>query len=250
MKRLRHFLIYRIGVPLLNALDALIARYSACGNPAVFDHRHFPWAAELEANWEVIREELEEILRQRLSFPGMETITSDLSHMTNDQAWKTFFLYGYGYKIEPNCARCPETTRILESIPDMKTGLFSFLLPGKHIPRHRGEYKGLIRCHLGLIIPLKKEQCRMAIDDELVVWEEGRLVIFDNSYHHEVWNDTDQLRVILMFDVVRPMRWPWNWINRAIIRIITWSPYVQAARRKQEAWNREEKAKASEPVPV
>ena len=122
-------------------------------------------------------------------------------------------------------------------IPDIETAFFSVLAPNKHIPRHRGEYKGLIRCHLGLIVPGEPGDCRMNVHDQTVHWEEGKFLIFDNAYHHEVWNDTDQTRVILLIDVVRPMRFPYSWINRMVIRMIGWSPYIREARRNHRKWD-------------
>lgn len=55
-----------------------------------------------------------------------------------------------------NCARCPRTMELLRKVPGAKTAFFSILSPHMHIPAHCGPYKGVIRCHLGLIVPNPK----------------------------------------------------------------------------------------------
>jgi aspartyl/asparaginyl beta-hydroxylase len=79
----------------------------------------------------------------------------------------------------------------------MKTAFFSILAPGKHIPVHRGPYQRAIRAHLGLIIPDPKERCRIRVGNQFAHWNEGEVMVFDDSYVHEVWNDTDGIRVVL-----------------------------------------------------
>ena len=149
---------------------------------------------------------------------------------------KTFFFYAYGFQAPQICVRCPETTRILAQIPGMKTAFFSILSPGKHIPRHRGPYKGVIRYHLGLIVPEPKERCRIQVGDEIRHWEEGRSLIFDDTYPHQVWNDTDGLRAVLFVDFVRPLRFPANVLNGIILKLIAWSPFVQDGVANYKRW--------------
>ena len=235
IKSVRQFFIYSIGVPVLNALDRWIAHYSLVGNDAVLDPDPFAWATEIEDDWETFRDEFLQLVADKYEFPSIEDLAEDLTHMTRDAKWKTYFLNVYGEDL-PGSERCPKTMAALHNIPDMKNALFSILMPGKHIPKHRGEYKGFLRCHLGLIIPKDRTKCRMNILDETVCWEKGQLVIFDNAYHHEVWNETDEKRVILMFDVIRPMRAPWNYVNKAIIWFLGFSPYVRAGKKNQKEW--------------
>ena len=118
----------------------------------------------------------------------------------------------------------------------MTSAWFSILAPGKHIPRHAGVTKGMIRCHLGLVVPSKREQCFMKVDDEVCVWEEGKCFLFDDSCKHEVWNATDEERVVLLLDFERPMAWPGRTVNFALQRLLRLSPFVRDARRNQMAW--------------
>jgi len=97
-----------------------------------------------------------------------------------------------------NCARCPETTRLIENIPGMKTAFFSILAPGKYIPEHRGLYKGFIRYHLGIKVPKPFNQCGIKVDGEIRHWEEGKSLIFDDTFTHEAWNLSEEFRVVLL----------------------------------------------------
>ncbi|WP_087718496.1 aspartyl/asparaginyl beta-hydroxylase domain-containing protein [Salinicola salarius] len=225
-----------MGRKVLKGVDRFIARHSLVGDPAFFDPADFAWTRELEANWPVVRAELDEILRERDALPNFQDISEDQKRLSKDNQWKTFFLYGYGYKMEENCVRCPETTRLVERVPGMKTAFFSILAPGKHIPAHRGPYKGVMRYHLGLSVPEPRERCRIRVGHEVAHWEEGKSMLFDDTYNHEVWNDTDGVRVVLFMDVVRPMRFPASLVNRMAFTLIRLSPYVQRARRNQKRW--------------
>jgi beta-hydroxylase len=154
----------------------------------------------------------------------------------------------YGRKIAENCSRCPETTRLIEAIPGIKTAFFSILAPRKHLPEHRGPYSGVLRYHLGLIVPRQKEACRIRVDSEVAHWEEGRSVVFDDTYMHEVWNDTDEERVVLFVDFARPLSFPVSMLNNAVIWLFGRSGYVQEIVDNVDEWNRHTgPATASEP---
>ncbi|WP_235208008.1 aspartyl/asparaginyl beta-hydroxylase domain-containing protein [Pseudomonas putida] len=227
-----------IGLWVIKRLENAIRRYSKVGVTPFFDPAQFSWTGALEAQWQVIRGELEQVLTRQDDIPNFQDISKDQLNITQDDRWKTFFLYGYGYKMENNCERCPETTRLVESIPGMFTAFFSILAPGKHIPPHRGPYNGLLRAHLGLMVPEPKEQCRIQVEDQTRHWEKGKFVIFDDTFRHQVWNDTDGTRVVLFLDVQRPLVWPGAWLNRVVLQLIRWSPFIQDARRNHRAWER------------
>ena len=116
--------------------------------------------------------------------------------------------------------------------------MISILSPRKHILDHRGPYKGVLRYHLGLIVPEDAEACRIRVGDDFRHWEEGRSMIFDDTFNHEVWNDTDETRVVLFVDVMRPLPFPESLINWLIVKVIGLSPFVLDAKRNQEAWER------------
>jgi aspartyl/asparaginyl beta-hydroxylase (cupin superfamily) len=189
------------------------------GNKTFFEADDYPWVASVEADWMVIRKELDALLVRRDQIPNFQDLSEKQRVLTEGEQWKTFFLYAYGVEAEENCARCPETVRIVKRIPGMKTAMFSILAPKKHIPPHRGMWKGMLRYHLGLIIPEPKGSCRIRVGKEERTWDEGKSLVFDDSHEHEVWNDSDSYRVVLFVDVVRPLVFPLSLVNRAVIWI-------------------------------
>jgi beta-hydroxylase len=225
-----------VGEWLLDRLDRLVARFSVLGDPPFFSTDDFLWTAGLEARWETIRKELDAVLAYRDALPSFQDISTDQATITDDDRWKTFFLYGFGFRSDANCERCPETTRLVEAVPGMCTAMFSILSPGKHIPAHNGPYKGVIRYHLALRVPEARARCRIRVGDEITTWEEGRSLLFDDTYEHEVWNDTDEIRVVLFLDVVRPLRFPMNVVNWMVIKAIAVSPFIADARRRHLEW--------------
>ncbi len=226
----------QFGARALEGLERFVTRGSAVPNERYFRTDGIPWIQHLEANWRSIRGELDDVLVDRLALPSFQDISTDQHYLTEGDDWKTFFLYGFGFRSEPNCARCPETAALVADIPGMQTAFFSILAPGKHIPDHRGPYKGLLRYHLGLKIPEPRDLCRIDVGGEVRNWEEGKSLLFDDTYVHEAWNDSDEVRVVLFVDVVRPVRQPAALLNEALIAAIKWSPYVGDAKRRHLDW--------------
>ncbi|MEA5496731.1 aspartyl/asparaginyl beta-hydroxylase domain-containing protein [Limnoraphis robusta Tam1] len=238
-KRVMEFLILKVGANLLWTIEKLIPKYSLIGSNPFFEREQFDWVPELEAQWEAIREEMYEVLKYRDELPCFhEILPYQNAQISADNDWRTYFLFGYGNKIEKNCERCPETIAALEKVPGLKTAFFSIFLPGKHLPDHRGPYKGLTRCLLGLKVPEPKELCRIRVDNEVRHWEEGKCMLFDDSFRHEAWNETNETRVVLFIDFVRPLRFPLNIINQLLIQAIAISPLIKDAKVNQKYWDK------------
>ncbi|TAM83809.1 MAG: aspartyl/asparaginyl beta-hydroxylase domain-containing protein [Acidobacteria bacterium] len=184
-----------------------------------FEPQEFPWVPAVEAEWKTIRKELDELMLRRDEIPNFQDYSPIQRRITQDDRWKTFFLYQFGHVEKENCARCPETVRILKKIPGMNTAMFSILAPGKYIPPHRGAYKGVLRYHLGLLVPKPEHSCRIRVGNDIRHWQEGKSLIFDDSHEHEVWNDADSYRVVLFVNFRRPTAFPLSLANRLLIWI-------------------------------
>ncbi|MBJ3775258.1 aspartyl/asparaginyl beta-hydroxylase domain-containing protein [Acuticoccus mangrovi] len=219
-------------------LEAWMGKGSLVGDKPVFDNKDFPWARMLEENWETIRGELEGVLPTTGDLPTMQYISKTQRKIIKTDGWKTYFFRAYGQRAEENCRRCPETARLLERIPDLELAFFSILAPGSHISAHRGVYKGLLRAHLGLIVPAPSEDVRMSVGDEMIYWKEGTCVVFDDTFRHEVWNDTDGVRVVLLLDVHRPLPAALDRLNRAILRVARVMPFVTEPVKKHREWEK------------
>jgi len=224
---------------VIQKIESLVPQYSKVGDSIFFSKEQFPWVDMLEANWKVIREELDEVMEYADALPNFQDISPRQSRIANDNLWKTFFFCAFGFKSKKNCDRCPETAKLLEKIPGLKVAFFSILAPGKHIPEHRGKHKGLIRYHLGLKVPEPRSACRIRIADQIAYWEEGKSLLFDDTYYHEVWNDTNGYRVVLFLDIARPLRFPLSLVNWLACTVISLSPIVQVARGNHEDWEKQ-----------
>ena len=117
------------GERLLAPIERWIGRRSLVGDATFFPLERFPWVRHVEENWLTIREELERVLQDRAALPNFQDISTDQESITDDDRWKTFFFYGFGFRSDANCERCPETTRLIERVPGMTTAFFSILAP-------------------------------------------------------------------------------------------------------------------------
>ncbi len=220
-----------LGLATLKLLARLYSRQSRVPDVPVIPNQHFPFVTELEANWAEIRAELEAILQDRERIPFLDKISPDQSRISHSQKWRAFFLWGLGEELTGNTARCPKTAALLRRVPGLRSAWFSILAPNYRIKPHRGITKGVLRSHLGLMVPRHWKRCRMAVGGEMVHWREGKCFVFDDSLLHQVWNRTNEERAILLFDFDRPMRWPASALNRLAMKLLKRTAYFRDARR-------------------
>jgi beta-hydroxylase len=219
-------------------LERRVAEVSIHPDLPVYDPAWFPWVTEIEAEWRSIRAELDQVMRFRDQIPSFQSLLKEVSAISSDDQWKTFFLAGMGMDCRENAKRCPETMRLLKKVPGMRTAFFSILSPRKHIPAHRGAYNGILRFHLGLIVPEPREKVRIRIANDICHWSEGRSLVFDDSFNHEVWNDTDSYRAVLFVDFARPLKAPFHAMNEAFLDMAFVAPFLREAGTKQKRWEK------------
>jgi beta-hydroxylase len=231
-------IVQYLAVVFLRTIERLYPLLSIHGDPTFYNPTMFKWTEKFEANWEVIRQELEQVLQYKDNLPAFQDIAEDDAYLTKDKNWKTFWIYHYGaIPIENNVKRCPETALLLSQVPGLVSALFSILEPHKHIEPHRGPFKGIVRCLLALKIPEPREKVRIRVGSEIRHWQEGKFLVFDDTYNHEVWNDTDGVRVVLFMDVDRPLYFPLNLINKLIVKSFGISPKVRKMMENQAKWD-------------
>lgn len=228
----------RVVQGLVDKAEALNLKYAANGNPPVYPTDEFPWAREVEGEWRLIRAELDRILVRKGDLPAFHEISSEVRSISSDQNWKTFFLCGYGIKSEEAIRQCPETWRILQKIPGLKSAMFSIFEPGKHLPPHRGPYNGVLRFHLGLIVPDQPDKIGIRIADDTRHWREGEALIFDDAYEHEAWNHSDSVRVVLFVDFEKPLRFPASVTNKAVLNLAVFTPFIREGYKAHKAWEK------------
>lgn len=183
-----------------------------------FAREEFPWAAEVEAATAEVRAELEAVLADGEGLkPYVNHAAGTAGARTwqgiNQSAdWSSFHFFRHGERYEDNCRRCPRTAALLESIDLHRVpgygpeAMFSVLRPHTRIPPHHGPVNGRVVVHLPLIVP---PDCgALKAGDQQQSWQEGRLMMFDDAFRHEAWNDSDETRVVLIFDVWNPLLEP------------------------------------------
>jgi aspartyl/asparaginyl beta-hydroxylase (cupin superfamily) len=184
--------------------------------PAIpfYDRSMFPWARELEAKTDIIREELKAALEKEgkefapyIAYRPGDPVNQwkELNHSTR---WSHYSLWRGGLPDEAHLAQCPETRKALEAV-DMATiaglcpnAMFSALAPHTEIPPHHGETNARLVVHLPLIVP---EKCTYRVGFEHRTWKVGEILVFDDTIEHTARNDSDELRVVLIFDIWNPL---------------------------------------------
>ncbi|QYJ07084.1 aspartyl/asparaginyl beta-hydroxylase domain-containing protein [Qipengyuania flava] len=227
--------LIRMGKRLRNPVNRWFARQSLVGDDPILPASHLPCLTDLERNWHIVRQELAPLLAERSAIPAFGKLSPDHRRIANSSAWKSFFFEGYGFKARTNRARCPQTAAMLDEIPGLVVAFFSIMEPGTHVPRHRGLTKAWLNCHLGIAVPKGPGRCEMEVNGEPVRWREGEWMVFDETNPHEVWNETEEPRVVLFLQVRRPMRWPGRMAARLLYAIIRRTGFVQDVKKAIKA---------------
>lgn len=165
----------------------------------------FPALQLLQDNWQVIREEALALYGQ-----GHIAVKNDLpgSNFYRDNRWKSFYLKIYDNDLPSVRALAPKTRALVDQIPGMNLALFAVLMPGKKLTRHHDPFAFTLRYSLGLSTP-NDPGCGLMVNGEDYVWRDGEGIIFDETYLHAAYNDTDTPRIILMTDIDRPLYIGW-----------------------------------------
>lgn len=228
--------LVRFGKRQRKWINPYIRRHSKVVDQPVFDRTSFPWIGSVEMEWEAIRDEALSVLKHRDAIPPLAEISPDHKGLDKQNGWRSFFLWGYGFKVEHNLARCPRTAAVLTKVPGLRTAMYSIHAPGMAIPPHKGVTAGMCVFHLGLKVPRDRQNCAIRVEDQVVHWKEGEAFVFDDTRDHETWNNTDEERVILLIQFDRPLRFPGNLVASAFFQAIRRSSFVGSARRQLGDW--------------
>jgi aspartyl/asparaginyl beta-hydroxylase (cupin superfamily) len=177
-----------------------------------FPREDFPWLDAIEAGTDRIRDEFLEVLKSDEGFVPYLTYPLDQPlnqwvELNNSPRWSGYHLIKDGAPVPAGAAKCPETMRLLAGAPQpdqpgrTPVALFSLLKPRTHIPPHNGVSNARLLVHVPLIIP---ESCGFRVGNQTRQWVPGKAWVFDDSVEHEAWNNSDKLRVILIFDIWHP----------------------------------------------
>jgi beta-hydroxylase len=200
---------FRKGWPIFSPMNcALYMTTLPRGSKAFLDPAEFPELELLRENWETIRDEGLELVRQNYfdvtKRPGTAA-SYDVGFRTFFKyGWSRFYLNWYGYTHHSAQRLCPKTVELLRKVPAVQGAMFAFLPRGSQLTRHADPIAVSLRYHLGLATP-NSDACYINVDGRNQSWRDGEVLMFDETYLHYVRNDTDADRLILMCDVKRPL---------------------------------------------
>jgi aspartyl/asparaginyl beta-hydroxylase (cupin superfamily) len=188
-----------------------------------------PALNDLTQNYAAIKHEVESILdgtRRLPAYHELDDRQEAISIPGEQQRWKVFMLYAMGEKPRANRQLCPLTSELLDKIPNLFQAFFSILEAGKSVPAHCGPHMGILRYHLGLIVP-KDNPPSIRIKDHLHTWQEGSSILFDDTWNHEVINHSSGDRVVLLVDTLRPLPWHLHVVNFLYSKVLVRWAYAR-----------------------
>ncbi len=235
----------RVGKRITRIIDHFLARHSTVATTPFLMKDQFPQVTALEENWSAIKKDLELVLQAPGDIPTFHELSPDQVRISKGDNWKTYTFFIFGHRIDENCAACPATARVLDAMPGLQNAWFSILAPGYHIPSHRGPTKAVVRCHLGLEIPSRRKDCWIRVDSEVRHWVPGQCLCFDDTFEHEVKNDTDEQRVVLFLDINRPLDGIGNVVRNGLLTLLRTSAYVRRPLANLRAWNQQVRDRAN-----
>lgn len=194
--------------------------------------RCFPGAEGLQRHWREIRQEALQLPGGLDRIPRVHEFFESQTELSDSDplAWRYFVLRAFGRDQAANQALCPVTSRLVRAMPEAIAAGFAVMDGGKRLAPHRGPYAGMLRYHLGLVVPPAAAGAGpsgLRIADAVRVWREGEGFLFDDSFEHEAWNNADSPRIVLIVDIRHPdMPAALRVIDRAIFFVVTRLPFV------------------------
>lgn len=177
-----------------------------------FERDATPWLTTLEDGWQGLRDEALALIEDPGFVPYVAnppgTPLNQWRDLDHNRDWGALFLWKHGVRDDANHARLPATSALLGAMPLLDiprrgpNAFFSRLAPRTRIPAHHGVTNARMTVHLPLIVPAG---CGFRVGPETREWREGEAWVFDDTIEHEAWNDSDEPRVILIFDIWNPL---------------------------------------------
>jgi aspartyl/asparaginyl beta-hydroxylase (cupin superfamily) len=202
---------------IIRVCEFLFKRYSDIKIPD-FDN-------ELKENFEIIKSEYKNYINTN-NIPITNKLSEEQYKIESQNNWKTLILKLGNYYNNKTLNFFPKTIQIIKKYKNIVYMSFSIMEPNTHIRPHRGLYNGLIRYHLGVIVP-KNDNIYLKINNQIIRWEEKKSFIFDDTFIHEAVNISEEKRTIIIIDFYRPLPILLHLLNKLILFIISKSPIIK-----------------------
>lgn len=242
-KSFLYYLILWPGTALLRSFDWLVGVCTA--DKDVLNPEDIPYNDKIESKLNEIYAEFYSVYAQG-HLPDIKDFYKVQTDIGQDEHWKAFPFIVYNHTFRENMDRCPETARLIRELPGCTSAMYSLLHPGKHILPHTGVYKGVLRC-LFTLKASDQGNCWIRVNDKKMIFETGKCIYFDETFEHEVKNDSEEIRVVLYLDLYRKLPFPLNLYNKLIFNLLRRSPYIQTIIRE---YNKIDKNDIQEHHPV
>lgn len=164
-----------------------------------YSNHNFSWIQELEKNFPAIREEIISYVSQYELDPYFNK-----SLVSNKNSWKTDGLLFWGYFIKKNYSHFKVSWKAIKNIPGLVSFSISVLEPNSSIKPHNGDTNAIMRVHLPIVVPEGLPNCSFTVNKNTKPWVEGEPLIFNDAQMHSAQNLSNQRRIVLLIDVIRP----------------------------------------------
>ncbi len=162
----------------------------------------FPELQPLVDNWERMRDE---ILQYEKQMGIVKEMDSHAPPTNTEKQWSLTYLINYLWMFHKNLERFPVIADVVNQIPNAVFATISILPPHTDILPHCGNTNGIVRAHIGLIIPVPAPTCAIKVGDETHGWQEGGLLTFTIVNRHAAWNRSEHRRYIVIVDIIPEM---------------------------------------------
>ena len=229
--------VYRRPSVLLDLPSSLIT--SRTRTPEFLDlSTYFPSHTLFEASFQDLKAEVEKMLKSTRGGKDLtltrDTYSGENAYIGQDvkvqngetTGWRVMNIKA-GNQFSPYAKHFPTLRRILRRTKNVVSCVVSVLEPGVTIPIHVGYYKGIMRYMIPTHVPKERDKVFLCVNGKKYNWEEGKSVLWDDTFPHKVYNYTDEVRVVIYMDVLRPLPGWFGAFNRGMVSLASNSGLVK-----------------------
>ena len=214
---IKYYYYDALPLPLLGFYNTIV-RITNPSHTHYFDSYKFKSDHIIKDNFLLIKEEALQLYNNKNLINMKDLSEYSFNRIdAEENLWKVYVLKWYNTINKKAQLSCPNTCKVIEQCKDIHAAMFSILEPGKIIPPHKGPSTACLRYHLGIQIPKDITNCYIMVNNEKFYWKNGESLIFDDTYVHSVNNNTNEPRIILFIDILRPTNEISTWLTNFIL---------------------------------
>ena len=210
---MRHYFRTRAYDRVRRTLNPMFVRYAGGDSrpPLIEPRAVFPASQKIEESFDAIHDEIIRLTQKNRLVRYADVDLKRAEEVSLD--WKLYYIKFLGKYNDRALVECPVITGLTRDIPAIRSVIIAALEPRVELAAHSGPYAGILRYHLGVKIP-RVNPPSIRVADRIYTWREGESIVLDDFFEHEVYNKSDEIRIILMIDIYRPMNWLLTILNK------------------------------------